>query len=93
MANDVGENSIEEIDDIVPGGNFGWPADEGKASGPKYKDPLYLYSHNDGCGGANVGQRVLPENLDFCAAQRLLAVVGLGLQRPQADVAVRKRLR
>ena len=49
VANDVGENGIEEIDDIAAGGNFGWPTDEGKASGPKYRDPLYQYGHNDGC--------------------------------------------
>lgn len=56
---DVGGYYREEINEIVPGGNYGWPLIEGKIAGQKppdnYKDPLYAYSHDEGCaivGGA-----------------------------------------
>ncbi|MBA3665678.1 MAG: PQQ-dependent sugar dehydrogenase [Bacteroidetes bacterium] len=55
FANDVGEASWEEINDItVSGKNFGWPAAEGMSSNPAYKNPVYTYPHgstgfSDGC--------------------------------------------
>lgn len=49
FVNDVGQETIEEIDDVMAGGNYGWPFHEGPGGAPAYSDPLHWYSHNDGC--------------------------------------------
>ncbi len=47
FANDVGAGEWEEINEIVRGGNYGWPVREGavRDSSATYKDPLYAYAH------------------------------------------------
>jgi len=53
--NDVGESSWEEINQGVAGANYGWPDTEGETNDPRFRSPLYAYSHADGCaisGGA-----------------------------------------
>ncbi|HAM70618.1 MAG TPA: hypothetical protein DCM86_03130 [Verrucomicrobiales bacterium] len=45
--NDVGAHVWEEVDDILPGGNYGWPTAEGP-SGGAFLDPIYTYQHGDG---------------------------------------------
>lgn len=47
--NDVGEGSWEEINQGLPGANYGWPAAEGDTSDSRYTNPVYAYSHRDGC--------------------------------------------
>jgi glucose/arabinose dehydrogenase len=53
---DVGQDSWEEVDVIVAGGNYGWPRREGmhcyppstaSCAGP-FRDPLVEYSHSQG---------------------------------------------
>lgn len=50
---DVGNVSWEEVNEIFPGANYGWPIVEGKAAGQalpnNYRDPLMAYGHNIGC--------------------------------------------
>jgi hypothetical protein len=37
-------NAREEINDLGPGGNYGWPRYEGYTDDPNYVSPLYAYS-------------------------------------------------
>jgi glucose/arabinose dehydrogenase len=45
--NDVGETTWEEINDGVPGSNYGWSLCEGLCSPPNinFRDPLFQYGH------------------------------------------------
>jgi hypothetical protein len=61
--NDVGQDAAEEINIGVAGGNYGWPVAEGNDNGdPRYRDPIYNYSHDDGC--AIVGAAVYEPGAD-----------------------------
>jgi len=50
---DVGQSSFEEVNHVQRGGNYGWDRIEGYANNqetpPDYVDPLYAYSHSEGC--------------------------------------------
>jgi glucose/arabinose dehydrogenase len=51
--NDVGQNAWEEINDGLPGANYGWPNVEGNQGAPPaspgtYQAPLYTYAHGSG---------------------------------------------
>lgn len=53
FVNDVGQGSVEEINDATVGGrNFGWPATEGNTTNPSYTSPVYAYNHS---GAAPIG--------------------------------------
>jgi glucose/arabinose dehydrogenase len=60
FANDVGENTWEEIDRIVPGGNYGWSGGntDGFGQSPPgpgvYHDPLLAYNHSGGPAGGGI---------------------------------------
>ncbi len=57
FVNDVGANAWEEVNDVVRGGNYGWPLFEGPSAAERYREPLYAYGHEAGCaitGGAFV---------------------------------------
>ncbi len=60
--NDVGNARWEEIDEVKPGRNFGWPDTEGTfdaAKFPKFANPIFTYTHTEGknsiTGGAFYG--------------------------------------
>src|SRR5262245_36097181 len=52
FVNDVGEVSWEEVDRVVRGGNYGWPATEGFVVRPGFHapagwhPPIFAYAHN-----------------------------------------------
>ncbi len=54
-AGDVGNHDWEEVSKVVKGGNHGWPIKEGShcveagCDSTGLIDPVYDYSHNDGC--------------------------------------------
>ncbi len=60
---DVGWSSWEEVNEIVPGANYGWPCREGNGAQPEYNctpsspatDPLYTYPHNSSGAGSITG--------------------------------------
>ncbi|MFC4048818.1 PQQ-dependent sugar dehydrogenase [Actinomadura syzygii] len=56
-ATEFGENSWDEINHIVPGGNYGWPNVEGKGGEPTYIDPLVVWQTREASpsGAAVVG--------------------------------------
>ncbi|RYG62439.1 glucose sorbosone dehydrogenase, partial [bacterium] len=43
FANDVGNSTWEEIDDVKAGRNYGWPTTEGPSNDPRFEPPLYTY--------------------------------------------------
>ncbi len=49
FVNDVGANAWEEVNDVVKGGNYGWPLFEGPSAAERYRSPLYAYGHEAGC--------------------------------------------
>jgi glucose/arabinose dehydrogenase len=54
FANDVGELTWEEINDVtMQGSNFGWPAAEGPSTNPAFTNPVFAYKH--GAGSSDVG--------------------------------------
>jgi len=63
FVNDVGNADWEEVNQLVAGGNFGWPACEGpqgagtgSCNNPAFIYPLHAYSHAGGAGeGAVTG--------------------------------------
>ncbi len=60
---DVGDGKWEEINEILPGKNFGWPYVEGPAFDQEvptnYRPPHYVYNHDVGC--AILGVTVLDQ--------------------------------
>jgi putative heme-binding domain-containing protein len=50
--NDVGQDRWEEIDEGVPGGNYGWPASEGPTTDTRFRGPIYHYPVASITGGA-----------------------------------------
>jgi glucose/arabinose dehydrogenase len=65
--NDVGAGTWEEINEGIPGANYGWPASEGPTADARFTTPLFAYDHGSGCaiaGGAfyNPPTRQFPLN-------------------------------
>ncbi len=60
FVNEVGEDTWEEINQVAPGANYGWPTHEGVTSSPdpnlrNYKNPLLSYGHTGAPASAITG--------------------------------------
>jgi glucose/arabinose dehydrogenase len=51
-ADDAGQNSFEEVNEIVRGGNYGWPQTEGPTNDPRFIGPIFSYP--TGSSGSSV---------------------------------------
>jgi len=49
FVNDVGADSTEEVNDMLAGGNYGWPIREGALPAEGLLPPVHQYSHQEGC--------------------------------------------
>lgn len=48
FVNDVGQVTWEEINHLQRGGNYGWPAEEGPSTDPRFISPVFAYQHDTG---------------------------------------------
>ena len=49
--NDVGQSTWEEINDGVPGSNYGWPTTEGPTNDPRFRAPIFAYGRSPSTTG------------------------------------------
>ncbi|BBX05775.1 hypothetical protein MAIC_05780 [Mycolicibacterium aichiense] len=52
LVGDVGDESWEELNNVVAGGNYGWPVQEGPCTSCAYDNPVYAYPHTPPPGRA-----------------------------------------
>lgn len=65
-ATEFGQNSWDEVNQIVPGGNYGWPTVEGRGNDPRFRDPIVTWTTAEASpSGATIDGDVL-----FVAALR-----------------------
>jgi putative heme-binding domain-containing protein len=52
FANDVGQDTWEEVNAIERGGNYGWPQSEGPTTDPRFRGPIHAYPAASVAGAA-----------------------------------------
>jgi len=65
-ATEFGQNSWDEVNHIVPGGNYGWPVVEGRGNDPRYRDPIVTWTTAE----ASPSGAAIDGNVLFVAALR-----------------------
>lgn len=68
-ASEFGQNTWDELNIIIPGGNYGWPAVEGEGGAPSYIDPVLVWPTSEASPSA------------ITAVGGTLFMAGLGGQR------------
>jgi len=46
-ATEFGQDRFDEVNRIVPGGNYGWPEVEGEGGEPEYRDPISTFTPSE----------------------------------------------
>ncbi len=65
--NDVGQGTWEEVNDGVPGANYGWPETEGVTTDPRFDSPRYAYGHSGGVCAITGGAFYSPQTRQYPA--------------------------
>jgi glucose/arabinose dehydrogenase len=65
-ATEFGQNALDEVNQIVAGGNYGWPTVEGRGTDPRFRNPIVVWTTAEASpsGAAIAGDRL------FAAALR-----------------------
>lgn len=73
FAVEFGENTWDELNVIVPGGNYGWPVHEGRADDRRYRNPVQQWPTSE---ASPSGMAILGGSIYIAAlgGQRLLVV-------------------
>ena len=46
-ASELGQNTFDEVNHIVPGGNYGWPVVEGRSNDTRFRNPAHQWSPSE----------------------------------------------
>jgi glucose/arabinose dehydrogenase len=65
-ATEFGQNSFDEVNQIVAGGNYGWPTVEGMGSNPNFRNPIVVWTTAE----ASPSGAAIANNFLFAAALR-----------------------
>ncbi|MEV0718206.1 PQQ-dependent sugar dehydrogenase [Asanoa sp. NPDC050611] len=65
-ATEFGQDRFDEVNRIVPGGNYGWPAVEGNTTNPAYRNPIVTWTPDQ---ASPSGATIIDDTL-FVAALR-----------------------
>jgi glucose/arabinose dehydrogenase len=89
FATEFGQNRVDEVNRIEPGGNYGWPEVEGTGGGERFRDPLVTWptAQASPSGAAVAGDTLYVAAL---RGERLWTVPldgGGGVGRPEAVLA------
>lgn len=71
FASEFGQDAFDEVNLIVPGGNYGWPAVEGEGGEPEYIDPVAVFPTDEASpSGSDIptGSAIPQWNGDFLMA-------------------------
>ncbi|MDJ0375984.1 PQQ-dependent sugar dehydrogenase [Cryobacterium sp. PH31-L1] len=82
-ASEFGQNTWDELNRIVPGGNYGWPLVEGQAGNPAYIDPEQQWSTDQ----ASPSGITIVNDTIFMASLRGERLWSIPITSPSAGVA------
>ncbi len=79
LAGDVGEGAWEELNLIVPAGNYGWPAAEGPCDTCGFVNPIYSYPHTQPTNSGSITSVLVLDDDSTPAGQRKVLIADYSL--------------